>query len=69
MANYHAFHSHFVQVAVTWTQCGGQQRTGQNTFILNLLVITSSLDLFLRHATVTHTVSTDTMTNVCVEIH
>lgn len=33
---YHAFHSHFVQVTVTGTQCGGQQRTGQNTFILNL---------------------------------
>jgi len=33
--------------------------------MLNILVITSSLDLFLRHATITHTVSPDTVTNVC----
>lgn len=52
---YHAFHSHFVQAAVTWTQCGGQQRPGQNTCSLNLLIVTSSLDLFPRHAAITHT--------------
>lgn len=62
---YHAFRSHFVQVTVTGTQCGGQQRTGQKTFILNFLAITSSLDLFLTHALIPHAVSPDTMTNVC----
>lgn len=51
---YRAFPSHFVHVAGTGTECGGQQRTGQNIFIPNHLVITSSPDLFLSSYPSTH---------------
>lgn len=59
---YHAFHSHILQVPGSWTQCGGQRRTGHVTSLLCLLVITSNLGIFLGHATIMQPVLPDTVT-------